>query len=343
MPAQPKKPRIIYLMRILYQETDPTHGLSLPEIQARLEDYGIGSERKALYRDLAALEEFGFAVGKMRTRPVRYYFAERLFDRPELLLLVDAVQSSRSITEANSEELIAKLKRLISIYDAQDVQSQLHVSGRVKMQNESVFETLDQIQRAIAERRDISFAYMRHDADMRLVPTEADGAATRVKTPLFLMYTNEKYYVAVYDERTHDHVRIYRVDRMHNVLLLDASAASHRLGPDFDIAKYERRTPGMFDMEPVRVTLLVAENVVSNIIDLFGVEETTSVRTGTPKDADDAIQDGPWAQMTVRVAPSPVFFGQIAQFGGAVRIVGPKKVAQGFKDHLRRALDAQGT
>ncbi len=56
------KPRLLYLMKILYEETDERHGLSLPEIQTRLAGSGITSERKALYRDIAALNEFGFTV-----------------------------------------------------------------------------------------------------------------------------------------------------------------------------------------------------------------------------------------------------------------------------------------
>ncbi len=338
------KPRILYLMKILYERTDETRGLSLPEIQAHLEGYGVSSERKSLYRDIAALDEFGFTIGKIPRRPVQYYYSNRLFTTPELLLLIDAVQSSRSITQANSEELISKLKSLISAQQAQDIRSQLHVTGRVKVQNESVFDTLDKIQRAIAQKLDISFHYMRMDSHMQMLPTKSNGDKLRVKTPLFLTYTDEHYYLGVYDEDSHDHLKIYRVDRMDHVLLLDRSPASHKLDPDFDIAEYERRTPGMFDDEPVRITLHVKESLVGSIVDIFGKDDTTSFPIDEDRiwkeDTDRADSDR-WAQMSVKAAPSPVLFGKIAQFGGDVRIIGPKKVRRAYETHIASIVRAQ--
>lgn len=139
-------------MKILYEETDECHGLSLPEIQTRLAGFGITSERKALYRDIAALNEFGFTVGKIAKRPVQYYLSDRLFERSELMLLIDAVQSSRSITQANSEALISKLRSLVSNDQAKDLCSQIHVSGRVKVQNDSVFDALDKQKEGFTSR-----------------------------------------------------------------------------------------------------------------------------------------------------------------------------------------------
>lgn len=334
------KPRILYLMKILYEQTDENRGLSLPEIQAHLEECGISSERKALYRDIDALNEFGFTIGKIAKRPVQYYFSDRLFERSELMLLIDAVQSSRSITQSNSEELIDKLRSLVSRDQAKTLRSQIHVSGRVKMQNDSIFDALDKIQLAIADRRDISFKYVRLNSKLEEVPTSSNGEEIRIKTPLFLTYADERYYLGVYDEDSYDHVKTYRVDRMANVLVLDDSPVKHKLPTDFDITGYERRTPGMFDEEPARVTLLVKEALVSSIVDLFGRDETTSAPyDGDPTHSgcENAAAER-WAEMTVKVAPSPVFFGKIAQFAGNVRIAGPKRVVERYREHMESVL-----
>lgn len=335
------KPRLLYLMKILYEETDERHGLSLPEIQTRLAGSGITSERKALYRDIAALNEFGFTVGKIAKRPVQYYLSDRLFERSELMLLIDAVQSSRSITQSNSEALISKLRSLVSNDQAKDLCSQIHVSGRVKVQNDSVFDALDKIQHAIADKRDISFRYVRLNSKMDSVPTLSEGEELRIKTPLFLIYTDERYYLGVYDDNSYDNVKIYRVDRMEGVLVLEKSPCAHRLPADFDIASYERRTPGMFDEQPVRVTLLVKEKLVSSIVDLFGKDDTTS-SPYEPESASSFSEDIPndqWAKMSVKVAPSPVFFGKIAQFAGDVRIMAPKRVVERYRTHIESILE----
>ena len=51
------KLRVLHLARLLEQETDERHALTLTELSERLEALGLGAERKALYRDLDALRE----------------------------------------------------------------------------------------------------------------------------------------------------------------------------------------------------------------------------------------------------------------------------------------------
>ena len=334
-----KPSRILALLHIFLDETDSTTGLSLPEIQERLAQEGISVERKALYRDLDALSAFGLKIDKMPGRPVKYHVTEHLFKPAEMMLLVDAVQSSRSITQENSKRLIRKLKRLCSKGEGSNMQSRVHVSGRVKMQNESVFQTLDQIQQAIAQKRDIAFAYQRYNPTLTLERVEAADGRDRVKTPLFIVYSGDKYYMLAYDEKSHDHLRSYRIDRMCNVLILDRSPKTHKADPAFDITTYERRTPGMFDKKPVRITLAVEESLIGNIVDIFGTEDVTC--SASKKLADPKGADRSFATMTVMASPSPVLFGQIAQFGGDVTILKPASAANAYREHLEAAIKAQ--
>ena len=244
------KPRILYLCRILAEETDPEHGLSLPQNQEKLDERGISCERKALYRDFDALDAAGVKVGRLHTRPVAYYLESRPFDPAQLMLLADAVQTSRSITKSNSNALIRRLKKLASKSQAKSIDARVHVSGRVKMQNESIFRTLDLVQRAIAEKRDISFCYMRYDANKRLRDVPSHDGKDRVKTPLHLVYSNDNYYMLSYDDDAPDHIRVYRADRMRNILVLGKSDRSHRLDPGFDVAAYEKQSVDMYGGRP---------------------------------------------------------------------------------------------
>lgn len=357
-----KKPRILYVAKILHEETDAEVGLTLPALQERLEEYGITVERKALYRDFAALEAMGVGIGKIKARPVQYFMSSRLFDYAQLALLIDAVQTSRSITKANSEDLIERLRHLHSKRISQGFDSRIHVAGRVKMQNESVFATLDSIQRAIAEGRDISFDYKRYDVRKNLKSVQPQDGKERVRTPLFLVYADDNYYMLAYDEASPTKVRSYRVDRMHHVMILEEAPDGHRLPVEFDIASYERHTPGMFGGKPQRIHLHVAEDAVSNMIDIFGAEETDTSeakdvkevplpagaerRSSIPasdEDASAAFEEAErrWASMWIKATPSPVLFGQIFQFGGDVRIVGPASVVRAYDEHIQRVMQAQ--
>lgn len=69
---------------------------------------GITAERKSIYSDIEALQNFGLDVICQRGTGGGYYVASREFELPELKLLVDAIQCSRFITEKKSNELIGK-------------------------------------------------------------------------------------------------------------------------------------------------------------------------------------------------------------------------------------------
>ncbi len=58
-----KKAALLYVLKILKEETDENHGLKQKEIIEKLyNQYFIKVDRKKIARDLAALEEFGFDI-----------------------------------------------------------------------------------------------------------------------------------------------------------------------------------------------------------------------------------------------------------------------------------------
>ena len=105
-----QKLKALYLLDILSRETDEKHGLTVPEITSRLEEQGLSPNRKTLYADLEALENYGLDIIRSQDgHLIRYHLVTRTFELPELKLLVDAVQSSKFITENKSRQLIKKL------------------------------------------------------------------------------------------------------------------------------------------------------------------------------------------------------------------------------------------
>ena len=92
-----------------------------------------------------------------------YYIGSRNFELPELKLLIDAVQSSRYLTEKKSRELIEKLCTQCNEQDAKLIKRTVLVSGRVKSMNESIYYNVDAIQDAIAQGKQIAFRYFDWD------------------------------------------------------------------------------------------------------------------------------------------------------------------------------------
>ena len=179
-----QKQKLLYLRKILLEKTDENHGLTSSEILAELALYGITAERKSLYDDLQVLEKFGMDICKSKSSTVKYYVASREFELPELKLLVDAIQSSKFITEKKSISLIHKLEGLASVHDGKELQRQVFVANRAKTMNERIYYSVDKIQNAIALNRKISFKYYRWELDFsgteRIVKREKirDGGYT---------------------------------------------------------------------------------------------------------------------------------------------------------------------
>ena len=82
---------------------------------------------------MLGLEVSGEADG----RGYHYHVTGRQFEIAELKLLVDAIQSSKFITERKSNELIRKLEQFASRYEAQQLNRQVMMAGRVKTMNRS--------------------------------------------------------------------------------------------------------------------------------------------------------------------------------------------------------------
>lgn len=111
------KVKVLYLLKILREETNAEHGLSMPQIIQRLAEHGVSAERKSIYTDLDALREFGVDVRTYRTSPVEYGVAPDEFSLEELMVMVDAVQPCRAITQRQADSLVRSIKRLTNKED----------------------------------------------------------------------------------------------------------------------------------------------------------------------------------------------------------------------------------
>ncbi|MBQ3424657.1 MAG: WYL domain-containing protein, partial [Clostridia bacterium] len=84
-----KNARQLYLMRILLDQTDEDHALTMEQLIGKMAAEGIGIERRAVYADLEALRDFGIdVIAEKRGRNTFYYVGSRQFQLAELKLLV---------------------------------------------------------------------------------------------------------------------------------------------------------------------------------------------------------------------------------------------------------------
>ena len=116
-----QKSKLLTLYLLLLERTDEDHQLSTQQIIEYLEENGIGAERKSVYADMETLRSMGVDIQSRKGRGAGWFIGERDFQLAEVKLLMDAVQSSRFITQRKSDALIRKLERLASNHQAQQL------------------------------------------------------------------------------------------------------------------------------------------------------------------------------------------------------------------------------
>ena len=110
-----QKLKLLYLARLLFEESDEEHPLSMERILAYLSEQGINAERKSVYDDIEQLRLFGMDIIGARGGDVGYgyYVGAREFELAELKLLADAGEDAAfaAVRAAVKEEKINRKQK----------------------------------------------------------------------------------------------------------------------------------------------------------------------------------------------------------------------------------------
>lgn len=251
--------RIIELLRFLYQQTDEAHAVTVSEMIEYLKSKGIPSVRQTVYTDLEALDSAGIDIVQIKSTQNRYFIGSRIFEYPELKMLVDAVASSKVISAKKSQALIQKLGQLTSIQQAEQLQRLASLSSRVKPHNEKVYYIIDSIQTAILDQHQISFQYYEYTPEKKKI-LKHDGYRY-ILDPYALEWKNDHYYLIGYSHK-HKGIAHFRVDRLTSVEPLDSKFQPM---PDFDVAAYTNKMVDMFAAEHAEQVKLLCSNELMRV------------------------------------------------------------------------------
>lgn len=317
-----QKLKILRLYSILLEKSDEDHPMSTNDLIYELEKYGISAERKSIYSDLEELSYFGLDIVKCGGKKNQsYYVGERDFELAELKLLVDAVQSSKFISESKSNKLIKKLSGLCSRYDAGNLNRYVYVANRPKTINENVLYNIDSLHLAISEHKKISFQYMDWNVQKRLVPRR--NGEEYVTSPKALIWDDENYYLVGFDENA-GMDKHFRVDKMKKIIILDEKII--KKGADINPALYSGKRFGMFNGDTETVNIKCPVQKVGIFIDRFG------------KDISIRPQNLNFCIIRIDVVVSKQFYGWLTGLGDDFEIVGPDKIRNDYSDYLNNVL-----
>jgi len=320
------KRKLLALLEMLYRETDEAHRLSGYELEARLNEAGIEAERKSLYRDIAVLQEAGLPLVKSTTG---FYWGERVLNIAELRTLMSAVQSAAFISNRKTKELQRKLRSIASNPQRRELTTP--AVGCAKCVGGHVLDTIERVNQAITDRKQISFLYFKMDArggGEELAEVRRRMGKRYVVSPYALVWMQDRYYLVANmngrEELTH-----FRLDRIRGVReepvkwrhFSEVSAYKE----EFDISDYARKCINMYGGEAEKILLWCAHDLAGEIADRFGTEYT--------------IKDADTFGFTVEVAavPNKGFLNWAGQFGADLEILRPESLRNEMRERLLAA------
>ena len=320
--SSPTKIKLLKLLEILRQETDELHPLTTNELTAKLEEAGIGCDRRTLSNDIATLNEYGYEVMSiMSGHHKAYYVEDRNFSLPELKILIDAVQAAAFITDKKTDELIGKIASMGGSHRAELLTQNLVCFNTRKHSNEGIYYNVGFLEEALQQHRKVSFLY--YDLDESGKKQYRRNRARYLVDPSALIYNEDNYYLMTWSDE-HYGVTNYRVDRMSDVRIEDAPASEIAVIHTSEVADYTEQAFKMYTGEECAVTLAFDDSLIGVVYDKFG-EDTKMTRTD---------EHTVTAEVTVQV--SPTFLGWLMQFPGKMKILAPEELISQCQEWIGR-------
>ena len=315
-----KKHSVLAVLEILENETDEEHILTCPQLLQKVEERtGIRLDRRTLYSNIQMLEEFGYSISKFEDNKKGYYLTERKFEKSEILLLCNAVHASHFIPNSASQDLVEKLLSTRSRYERQEFVRSVYLPNHRKTENKELFLNIEMISSAITKNCMISFTYLTHDMNKKLVPRRQEPY---IVEPRYIVYEEGRGYM-IATSRNHPGFIHYRLDRMKNVKHLAEKRSP--ISQDQDPYEYSKNKLFMFSGESMSARLLCDASILSHMVDIFGKE----VRI-MPASANRF-------ELSVS-APKTGILWLAQEYMDAMVIQEPESLREEFKEHMKQVL-----
>ena len=322
-----QKIKLLKIWEILNRKTDEQHPITTQELIAELNLLGITADRRTIYTDIDSLQEFGYEIqNKRRNHDMVYWLPKRQFDLPEIKIIMDCIHSSKFVTASKTEELIDKLADLGGSGRGDLLKRNAVHFNAVKHSNESIYEIVDVLERAIESMKKVSFNYFLLNQSGERVYKHNNKLY--VEEPLAMVCNDGNYYLLCYhsEEEYENHIKTFRVDRIDNISLSGEDISKEGKTALRKAKQYPLQAFKMYGGPLRRVTLKFDESLIGVIYNKFG-EKTVIKKSGDKFTA------------SVQVQISPTFWGWIMQFPTTMKIKSPEDLKEQYRDWVMSAID----
>jgi len=329
-----QKLRVLYIAKFFYEYSDENHSVSSRDIIDYLEEeYNIVTDRRTIYRDIAALRD-GLGLDIEGGQGGRYRLLSRDFELDDLRLIAECVYAAKFISEPKAKELVETISCLCSHYQAEDLCGDVFLCDRIKSTQKGTLTIISTIRRAMATYWDglphtpqkVSFLYMRRSkVEDKNTPKPSYWGRRFIVSPYKLLLNDGNYYLLAYADNVRG-MRTYRIDRMKDVRLEHGPRVGAAEFEKINIAKYVRQTLFMVSGEVKQISILCDNDLLDMIIDRFGTGPDVFYR---PEGKRQFV-------VTMEVAITGHFFGWLCSLGTKAKITAPKSVSDEAKAYFEK-------
>lgn len=303
--------------QILSEYTDGDHVLAMGELLRLLRtEYGLRCGRRAVYAALDKLRAVGCHIPEYQDDGEGYRLLSRSLEPSEVRLLSDAVSAFPGISQRQCEQLLVKLGQCLSRWQREQCRP-LIVGTPWRGMSQETFLSIEVLEEAVSRRCQVEFQYMEYGMDKRLHPRRE--RPYRV-SPYSLCFANGNYYLICRYQGAED-IGHYRVDRIQSPVLLEEQAAEP-LPSGLDLERYVRERVYPFPGEAVHAVLRCESDLLSDVLDRFGME--ARLRSN---------EDGTFDAVVVTGAAGLKFWA--LQYVGACQVLEPPWLRQEIGNSLR--------
>lgn len=309
-----QKLKLLYLLKILFEQTDENSGLTIPQIITELAKYNISAARKSLYDDIESLRVFGVDVKVKRDRYVKYYLANREVSSVEFRYLIDALNGFDAISQSLSYELVERLIRKHGL-KGRDY-SEIVVEPLYKTPKaiyDEISKSIELLDNAILNKKKIYCKQFTWNSEKQR--TFLDGGRRLCLTPIRLA-CDGKYLLYAYDG---EKISVYDVDG-----LIDVEVSSESAAP-YDEYR-ELLTDPRYDAEYDNLRLECRNSFAGEVFAKFGLGVTVLARR------EETFE------ITVKVKLDDALFAWLFNNAKHVKIVSPVRVREMYKEMVLLAL-----
>jgi len=258
------KLKTLYLLEILKEYSDIDNILSMSDIQNKMKViYNETIDRRTVYDSIEIFELLGYTISKYEDNGKGYYLENREFELGEVRLLMDSIYLNNSIPASQTIELIKKLQKFMSQSKRKNYRNLLVNRDTTKTINKEVFLTIEELDEAITNKKQVEFDYMKYDLNKNLVQRRE---AKYIVNPYAMVIVDGEYYLLC-SYTNSEIINSYVISKIKNIRVLEESI---NYSKNIDIEEIVQNSTYMFSGEPISVLLRCHNRILDHVITRFG-------------------------------------------------------------------------